>query len=297
MDVDRSDSFDADDSFKLLGNEIRLAILRALGDAWSPDDRSPLTFSELRRAVGTEDSGQFDYHLGKLRGAFVRRDDDGYRLTYPGVRVYQTIAAGTVNERVTVDPFALDADCFGCGATLEASYRDHLFRIACPACERRYYDYFLPPARVASADREAVLDALDRSVRRDLTAAAAGVCPSCSGPVETTVGNEAGYIFAEKTVDFESNASYDCSLCGLHLESTVGAGLVAHPALVSFFYERGVDLTDAPLWTLPFVHDTSRTTLRDGDPVRTAVTARHEGDGLVLVVDDALDVVSVDRSQ
>lgn len=294
MDIDRSDTFDADDTFGLLGNEIRLEILRALGDEWDPERRDPVPFSELRRIVGTADSGQFDYHLGKLRGTYVERTDDGYRLTYPGVRVYQTLAAGTFNERVTVEPFDLDATCFGCGERLRGSYEDHLFTVACDSCERRYYNYFLPPARVAAATPEEALDTLDRAIRRDITSASSGVCPSCSGRMAVTVGPDVGYLFERKTHSFDAHARYHCSLCGQYLESPVGTGLLDHPALVSFFYDRGVDLSDARVWTLPFVHDGSRTTLRSTDPVRVAVTARRDGDELTLVVDDALDVVSVE---
>jgi DNA-binding transcriptional ArsR family regulator len=295
MDVDRSDSFDADDSFGLLGNEIRLAIVRELGDAWEPESRDPVPFSELRRAVGTADSGQFDYHLGKLRGSFVERTEDGYHLTYPGVKVYQTIKAGTFTERVTVEPFDLEATCFDCGGGLRGAYEGHLFRIVCRDCERRYYNYFLPPGQVVAADRETVLDTLDQAIRRDLTAGAAGVCPNCTGRVEVAVGPDVGYIFERGDRPFDAHAGFDCTLCGSHFESTVGGALVDHPALVEEGDERGVDLSDAHLWTLAFADDGDRTALRLTEPTRVGVTARHEGDEITLVVDDGLDVVAVER--
>ena len=45
-----------------------------------PDD--PRTFSELREAVGMRDSGQFNYHLDKLLGTFVRVTEEGLRNCY-----------------------------------------------------------------------------------------------------------------------------------------------------------------------------------------------------------------------
>ena len=44
------------------------AILRTLADA-----SDPLQFSELRRAVGIEDTGRFNNHLTELRGRFVSK--------------------------------------------------------------------------------------------------------------------------------------------------------------------------------------------------------------------------------
>lgn len=297
MEVDRSDSVEADDAFSLLGDETRLAIVRELGDAWSPEDRESPSFSALRRAVGTEDSGRFEYHLGKLRGTYVERTDDGYGLTYTGVRVYQTLRAGTFNERPRVESLALAADCLHCDGPLEASYEDHLFRIECLDCEHHFYDTFLPPGQVIEADAAETLATLDRAVRHDVSQAAAGVCPSCTGSMSVAVGPDVGYIFAEKEAPFAVHVAYDCSLCGSHFESPVGEALIQHPAFVSFFYERGVDLTDRHVWTLPFVHDPERTTVRSTDPLRVGVTARHGDDAVTVVVDGTLSVVAVEETR
>lgn len=295
MNVDRSDSIDADDAFSLLGSEVRLRIVRALGDAWTPEDREPLSFSELRRAVDVRDSGRFDYHLRQLLGAYVEQTDEGYQLTYPGVKVYQSIAAGTFNERLTIEPFDLDVDCFDCGATLVGRYEDLLFKIVCDDCGRRYYNYYLPPGSITETDKDGVLRLLDRALRRDVASAAAGLCPSCYGEMAATVGPDAGYIFQETGRGFDAHAAFDCGLCGSHVEATVGGTLVDHPALVSFFYERGTDLSDRYLWTLPFVHETDRTVLRSADPVRVAVTAACGGDELTVVVDGSLDVAAIEE--
>lgn len=297
MNVDRSDSIDADDAFSLLGSEVRLRIVRALGDAWSPEDREPLSFSALRRAVDVRDSGRFDYHLRQLLGAYVEQTDDGYLLTYPGVKVYQSIKAGTFNERVTIEPFELDVTCFDCEGPLVARYQDLLFKIECGDCDRRYYNYYLPPGSITDATRDGVLAVLDRALRRDVASAAAGLCPACDGEMAATVGPDAGYIFGESGRSFEAHVAFDCHLCGAHTEATVGEALIDHPALVSFFYQRGTDLSDRYLWTLPFVHESARTELRSADPVRVGVTAACDGDELTMVVDGSLDVVDVESPE
>jgi DNA-binding transcriptional ArsR family regulator len=74
----------------MLSNEHRLAILRTLAEA----DR-PLSFSELRKAVGIDDPGQFNYHLTELCERFVRDEDGGYSLGHRGERV--VLAAGDID--------------------------------------------------------------------------------------------------------------------------------------------------------------------------------------------------------
>lgn len=70
-------------AFDLLSAETRLRIVRALLAA----DPQPVRFSELRNRVGTRDTGQFNYHLGRLRGDLVEKSDGGYVLTSAGRRL------------------------------------------------------------------------------------------------------------------------------------------------------------------------------------------------------------------
>jgi len=295
VDVDRSDALDPDDAFTLLADETRLQILRALGDAWSPRDRAPLSFSELRDRADVADGGRFNYHLTRLVGTFVRRVEDGYWLTYPGVRVYQAIASGAFNEHLAVDPFEIDDDCVICGASLVASYEDHLLSIACPACDHRFVRNYVPPGRVAEGDPDAFLVAVDQTIRRSTAAATAGVCADCSGTVAVAVGPNVGYILPESAPEYDVRVTFDCEHCSAHVENTVGSTLLSHPAVISFAYERGLSLADQYVWTIPFVVDPDSTTLRSTDPLRVAVTVEAGGDSRRFVVDEALDVVAVEE--
>jgi hypothetical protein len=60
---------DPERAFRLLSDETRVGILRGLWEA----SNDAVSFSELRERVGTPDSGQFNYHLGKLREHFVSK--------------------------------------------------------------------------------------------------------------------------------------------------------------------------------------------------------------------------------
>lgn len=67
------------ETFSLLANEDRLAILAALVRAHRRGE-TPLSFSGLRERVGIRDSGRFAYHLRELTGHLVARSPDGYTL-------------------------------------------------------------------------------------------------------------------------------------------------------------------------------------------------------------------------
>ncbi|MDY6764215.1 MAG: helix-turn-helix domain-containing protein, partial [Halobacteria archaeon] len=99
-----------DEAFNTLGNETRMEILQTLAEA-----DEPLMFRELRKRVGLDDPGNFNYHLNKLKGQFVRKTDGGYKLTQSGNHVYQAILSGTVTQTPTVEPTELDERCYHCG--------------------------------------------------------------------------------------------------------------------------------------------------------------------------------------
>lgn len=84
--------------FELLGNDIRLGIVRELAAAGAP-----VAFSRLRERVGVDDSGKFNYHLGRLEGRFVVKQEEGYGLTECGRAVVELIDVGMepLDERRT----------------------------------------------------------------------------------------------------------------------------------------------------------------------------------------------------
>ena len=78
--------------FELLSDETRLGIVRELAVVNADGSaENGLSFSELRTRVGTRDSGQFNYHLGRLRGNLVEKNGAGYELTELGLVVGATV--------------------------------------------------------------------------------------------------------------------------------------------------------------------------------------------------------------
>jgi DNA-binding transcriptional ArsR family regulator len=87
-DVGDVETLPPDRAFELLSNETRIAILRVLASA----DEECLPFSILRKRVGIDDSGQFNYHLNRLAGHYVRRTRDGYIICQTGTDALEAIS-------------------------------------------------------------------------------------------------------------------------------------------------------------------------------------------------------------
>jgi DNA-binding transcriptional ArsR family regulator len=101
------------DALAVLAEETRVRILRTLAEA-----EDPMAFSELRRAVGVEDAGRFNYHLSRACEHFVRETESGYELERAGARLV-TAADVDVAGREPEPTDAVDPDpgepCPVCG--------------------------------------------------------------------------------------------------------------------------------------------------------------------------------------
>ncbi len=272
------------DAFALVSDETRVAILEGL---WRLG--GPVRFSELREEVGMRDSAQFNYHLGKLTGQFVRKDDDGYELMNAGQRVVQSILAGSFTEHPSRE-IAIDDPCVICGGTLEATYADEELTIACVACGHGHGSYTFPPGGLHDRTDEEVLYAFDQRVRHLHCLAKDGVCPACNGRMVTTI--ERG---GECCLGARVRATHACRQCGHELCSAVGLGLLDHSAVVTFHGDRGVALSTTPYWQLRWCVDDAPVSVVSTDPWEVTVEISCQGDVLAVTLDEDLRVVSTEE--
>jgi hypothetical protein len=279
------DRLDPAEAFAILGNETRIHILQAL---WRATDR-PIAFSELRRRVEMRDSAQFNYHLGKLTDHFVKRTDDGYDFRYAGEKVVRAILAGTFTEHVSMD-LPVPEDCHDCGGALHATYHDEQLGIACEDCGATYGRYAFPPGGLKDRSTAEVLRAFDQRVRHLHCLAADGVCPECSGRMQTTVRRD-----DEDVLDLDVRVDHECRQCRHVVTSPVGLSLLDTSAVVAFYDEQGVDLGMTPHWTLPWCVRDDTTTVRSWDPVRVEVVVPGEDTQLRVTLDGDLAVVDTAR--
>jgi hypothetical protein len=305
------------DDFALLANETRLGILLALWEAYDPlAEDNAVSFTELRDRVGLRQGGQFNYHLDKVVGRFVRKTDDGYELRRTGLILVQSIIAGTGMEAPTLDPTEIDDTCEYCGAPTAITYENvYVYRV-CTECQGwatpndhhpsgALSGWTFEPTGLSGRTVEEVFAASTIRTFGWIAMRFEGLCPMCSGAVEWTL---------DICEEHEPASDGRCPTCGrsdavLAREActvckSAGAGspgikILFHPAVVSFFYERGVDVGftgdtdfDDAIRILNLAEEFGEEVL-SVDPPRVRVTVSHGGDEIHLLLDEDMNVLDV----
>jgi len=298
-----------DEAFTVLGDTTRLSILQELGHA-----EGPLPFNELRERIGYDDSGNFQYHLNKLRGHFVRQTDEGYELRQPGVRVVGAILSGAVTERPHLDEEPVDWPCPYCGGQITISYGDdetgkHLLSIFCTECLALspHADHFEPgqvgdiqlsPAGIKNRTPDEVIRAAITWDHFEMLGTYYGVCPHCQAVVEQSVNvcedHDPNGTCASCERRYPVEIHYECTNCLFDLGPMAAAsGVLKHFELLSFLIDHDINpFTDA--WG-PVAREATEEVLST-EPLRIRYTYTLDGDSLVLILDEDLSVLAVDRS-
>lgn len=306
----------ATEAFSVVSNETRVSILLALWEAFEPlSEENAVTFSGLRASVGMRDSGRFNYHLDQLTDHFVRRTDAGYELRNAGQKLVRTIIAGTGLGETTVPPTDLDLSCHRCGAhPVELRYEAETLYLRCTDCEGfiTFEDYprgtlavwNLDPAGIANRTPPEIFVAGAIAENTRLRTMIDGVCPDCSGVIETSVRLceehllERGDVCPTCGTRDEARVRYVCAVCKNWNEGPIQVAIHDHPAVISFYYDHGIDITydidDIEgfyrTWNLLWAQEQ---TVISTDPVRIRVTVPCEGETLSLSLDENANVRSV----
>jgi hypothetical protein len=311
------DGITPDEAFAILGNEIRLEILRVLwraGAAHRYDDGSDavetVTYSELQDAIDVDDNGKFNYHLSELAPHFVRRTDDGYRLSSAGKQVARTVIAvsGTGTRDFSRE---LDERCPLCGAAVAATYEDQWLRVRCTECDGLFGDQapsgtlFLttyPSAGLTARTPERALAAGLYRCALDITYLMYGICRECAGAISSSVTVcDAHETDGDQPCDacgtpFPVWADMRCDTCGFAKRLPVemfATGLVLATGLTTHGGEMDID-SPAVGEAVRLLRDSVDTDVST-DPLRVAVRIRAGTGGVTLVLDDEMNVVEVDQ--
>lgn len=303
------------DAFELLSNDTRLSILVALWAAYEPGlHENGVSFSELYDAVKMQDSGNFTYHLDKLTGHYVTETDGGYTLTAAGMKIVRAIIAGTGFEDARIPPTQLDYPCPRCGASeLQVQYQDGAVYTTCRACAG-IFDDDSPHGTVAVWEFDPA--GLDERKPEELRAAGGiknrhcfrmmreGVCPECSGVTEESLqlcqdhAPEPDGSCPNCESPDSVRVRYICTVCKYTNEAPVELIVANHPAVLSFYYDHGVDTR--LIGGGPDNHDdvvrvirAASHTLVSTAPVRIRVSVPCRGDELQLTLDGSLAVTDI----
>ena len=307
--VDGADGLSPEEAFALLGNDTRVAILRALWEAHEPfsgDDA--VSFSELRERVGVRDSGQFNYHLEKLAGRFVERTEEGYELRRRGLKFAYSVVAGTAGGNRTLPPTEVDVACRYCGAPTTVSYEDEHLYHRCTECDGLHAGFGdfpdgtlavhpFAPAGLSDRTPEEIFAAERTQAKHERAMMVDGVCPECSGPVEPDLRVCEDHDDSEGVCDTccsldRIQALYACSICKHAWMLGPKLSVATHPAVVGFYYERGVEFDVADFEESARVDGWERELVAE-DPAEVRVTVPFEGDELRLTLNEELDVIDV----
>jgi DNA-binding transcriptional ArsR family regulator len=302
------DRLSPDDAFSALGNEIRVQILRELGDAGEP-----LAFSTLYDRIDLSDSAQFNYHLDKLVGHFVKKTEAGYALGRPGRRIVEAILSGAVTEDPQLDRTPVADCCDTCGQQLEIQWRDGSVELFCTDCDGRWEqswgrvggpqetaDGYLgrlpfPPAGLKDRDPTDVLQSAFVWSNLELLAVANELCPRCAARVEIETHVCDNHDDSESPcsaceTNFAVRLVATCTNCIYSAGSGAAFGLLDEPALLTFLFDHGLN---------PFapesVHEIDQVLNEYGeeietvDPLRATLRFTIDTDTLSLTVDGKLN--------
>ena len=311
-DLDRYVDFEPvlEDVFKPLGNELRIEILLALAQA-----SEPLPFTTLQEQLGIEDSGKFNYHINELTTHFIRKTGRGYELRHPGRAIIRTIREGAIASDPVIPPRLIDLPCPFCGADQEFSYADEKLQLRCSNCDGTVGEpyepgtlmsYELPAAGLLGRTERDVAAAAHRLYDAEVIAMTGGVCPRCSGTVESEFelcedhDTENEDICRTCHTRYLSWVVYTCSNCSHARQFPPWFKAFQLPEVIAFFHEAAGFTRELPFpkFLTDDGTDFRQVTeeVRNTDPVELAITLCLDDAYCTVVIDEDLDVTVEDKT-
>jgi hypothetical protein len=310
------DGLPPDQAFAILGNEIRLEIIRVLwraGATYEYEDGSDtvemMSYSELQTEVAVDDNGKFNYHLSELAPHFVRRTDDGYRLSSAGKQIARTVIAVSGGGPLDFSR-ELDERCPLCGAAVAVTYEDQWLRVRCTECYGLFGDQaptgtlFLtnyPAAGLATRDSEQALAAGLYRCALDITYLMYGICRECAGPISSSVTACDGHDVTDGQpcdtcgTPFPVWADMNCDTCGFAKRLPVemfATGLVLATELTG---NPEMDIDSPAVGEAIELLQNSVETDVSTNPLRVSLSIDIQTTVFTLTLDDEMNIVEFDR--
>ncbi|WP_435365922.1 DUF7351 domain-containing protein [Haloarchaeobius sp. DYHT-AS-18] len=277
------------EAFALLGHDIRLEILLALLDRWRAAHTEPQGYADLMRAVEMQDSGKFNYHLGRLRGVYLRKTADGYVPTASATALHRAVLANRPTESVSRHEFDTSVACPECDGPTTLTYDREFFSLRCPSCDELVggFTYPFPKNGLRNRTDEVVFETVYDRARTQVGLARRGQCPDCAGTTTVTVDPAA----LDRDGAFPVGIS--CETCTWVVESGFYLPLLSHARVAAGLLEIGLPVEEAYHWDLP----TPTTTVVRTDPLELELRIAGPEGTATIVVDGTLAVTSVTTSR
>ncbi len=238
---------------KLFGNDTRRRILQTLWEHLNINDYATrgqigLSFAELRERAGVSDSGNFNYHIGRLTGKLVEKQDGEYVLTPLGYNLMRCIQELRSFSYEAQPEQRVDTPCPFCGGDLVAEYRRELVRVRCCDCGGLSDGELMSTRIRATATDLGMRQLLNRAVLvicSRLRKSRYGVCWNCLNTLErglVVCGNhqrrEEG-VCAECLTRHRVRTRVECRNCTTSDNRPLLEYAVTHPVTMALFHRRG----------------------------------------------------------
>lgn len=299
MSPNQPDSRAVGESMQMLADETRVRIIEALAEAGEHVGIHGLTYAELMDAAGVADNGRFNYHLGKLVGRFIIKEEGQYFLRYSAHHVYRTIVSGAFAERTGIDRYDIDATCEYCDGRLESCYTENqIFYVRCFDCEATLQAAYFPARGIEDWSRADLPEVADRHLRHSTVLMNRRICPWCGMQMRVEMVRESERFDLGGNLPDSPDlyVTHVCEDCGGYQYNTVGMVLIDRTPVVSFFDDHGIDVTDVRTWDLPFAVTGRHTEVVSEEPFRAAVTITLDDERLRVTVDGNAETVEAERS-
>jgi len=283
------------DSADLLGHELRVEILLALGIGKMDSSNRPsivkMPYADLMDAVQAQDSGRFNYHLNELRGSLVMKQDGEYMLTPHGLAAVGTII-GTDRDQHR-DLGEVDFNCPLCDATISAAYDSGAVVFQCqddtedPSLDGSHrFSVLVPTPGATSRSREEILQLARSKARQNIKLTTQGICPSCRGRFE--------WLETPATLGADQLRSYrgECEVCGYVRMTSPGVLALTDPAVISFFQQQGINVYQRFMWNIGYLPADQRQLVAENQSGLVRVTYRVGCDSLTAVLDETGSVIT-----
>jgi len=286
----------SDKAFALLGHEIRLDILRAFFDSYTPidpdslsavRDQRTLSYAELMAATDMEDSGKFNYHLDKLRDVYIEEIEEGYVPTAGASALYEAVMANRPTESVPTN-FDIEESCPNCASGLQAKYEQEFLTVECCACDLFWgATYRFPKNGLAVRDGEDVYKALYDRMMYHVGLARTGQCPSCAALTTVTVPRDR--LDGEATPTVELN----CKTCSWFVTVDIVSALQFVPQVTSAMLDLGIPLSESSsMRATEAVLPNVTGHMDSAEPFEATITITFDEANAEIVVDESLCVHS-----
>ena len=311
----------ATETFALLGNETRLAILIALweayepfdGDRWDPMETKAVPFEKLQDRIGVVDSDQLAYHLAKLEGTFVEATPAGYQLLTIGHNIVRTIISNVGYRKPNLEPTEIDLSCQFCGSRTAITYQNHRLYVVCTSCEGAFnlgdhhpsgllWGGLMNPTGLQSRTPEEIHAAITSEVHNNFATRTGLVCPECIGELDLRVHicedheprHEAPCPACDR--QWGTVARFACKTCKQASTWPVALISFTHPLVEAFAWRHGFELgyglrdMETSQWVAD-QHEAAKEELVETDPVQVRITHRNDGEMIQLTFDEELNVI------